>query len=204
MAGFEQEALRSLRDSMHHQKSAMSHELDRSNRGGPLMLHHLLRHGTATPTMLAGALHASSGRVSALLGSLEKKGLITRRIDPKDRRNILVSLTDEGLKQARSERDEISSATCWVFSQMGERRTREFVDLVEEFMTYMSVCKPGEPRPSADEVRQAFEQREQARQREAEHDANQDEALADSVPQGDSGTDGAMDDAGAVDAASMR
>jgi len=39
---------------------------------------------------------------------------------------------------------------------VGERRAREFVDLTEEFTTYMSLCMPGKPRPTADEVKAAF------------------------------------------------
>ena len=42
---------------------------------------------------------------------------------------------------------------------MGERRTREFVDLVSEFTTYMSICHPGQPRPTAEQVREAFVER---------------------------------------------
>lgn len=56
--------------------------------------------------------------------------------------------------------DEMRSAICWIFSQMGERRTREFVDLLSEFTTYMSICHPGQPRPTAEQVRGAFAERD--------------------------------------------
>ncbi len=39
---------------------------------------------------------------------------------------------------------------------MGERRTREFIDLTNEFTTYMTLCMPGKPRPTAEQVKQAF------------------------------------------------
>ena len=55
--------------------------------------------------------------------------------------------------------EEMRSAICWIFSQMGERRTREFVDLVSEFTIYMSICHPGRPRPTAEQVREAFVER---------------------------------------------
>lgn len=42
----------------------------------------------------------------------------------------------------------------------GERRTREFVDLLSEFSTYMAICHPGAPRPTPDEVRAAFAERD--------------------------------------------
>lgn len=54
-----------------------------------------------------------------------------------------MNLTDSGREQSHRMIEEMRSAICWIFSQMGERRTREFVDLVSEFTTYMSICHPG-------------------------------------------------------------
>ena len=62
-------------------------------------------------------------------------------------------------ERAEKQRDDMRDAVCWIFSQMGERRTREFVDLVSEFTTYMSICHPGQPRPTAEQVREAFVER---------------------------------------------
>ena len=63
---------------------------------------------------------------------------------------------------------------------MGERRTREFVDLVSEFTTYMSICHPGQPRPTAEQVREAFVERGK---RVAEHmAAKRAEAERDQLP----------------------
>lgn len=95
-----------------------------------------------------------------------EKGWVTRDIDSKDRRIIRVNLTDSGREQSHRMIEEMRSAICWIFSQMGERRTREFVDLVSEFTTYMSICHPGRPRPTAEQVREAFVERDK---RVAEH-----------------------------------
>lgn len=75
--------------------------------------------GTQTPSQLATALQASSGRISTVLSSLEKKGWITRDIDSNDRRIIRVSLTDSGREESHRMIDEMRSAICWIFSQMG-------------------------------------------------------------------------------------
>ena len=91
-----------------------------------------------------------------LLSALEKKGQITREIDPNDRRIVHVSLTEAGERRAEKQREDMREAVCWIFSQMGERRTREFVDLAVEFTTYMSLCMPGKSRPTPEQVRQAF------------------------------------------------
>lgn len=63
-----------------------------------------------------------------------------------------VNLTEQGRAKAKQQREDMRDAVCWVFSQMGERRTREFVDLTEEFATYVTICIPGQPRPTAEEV----------------------------------------------------
>ncbi|KFI45942.1 DNA-binding transcriptional regulator, MarR family [Bifidobacterium bohemicum] len=181
--GFEQEAMQAMREEMHNGRSTMWRQVEGASKGEPFVLRQLLRHGTQTPSRLAQALHASSGRVSALLGALEKKGYVTRQINENDRRNILVSLTDAGAAQARHDRDDIDSAVRWIFSQMGERRTREYVGLTQEFMTYMSVCRPGEPRPDPKVIEQAFAERA-VRAEAKESDASDGEVGRGSKPGG--------------------
>ena len=121
--GFEQEAVSELYASVWGDRSTMQREFTRGAHGEQFVLRELSMKGTQTPSQLASALQASSGRISTVLSSLEKKGWVTRDIDSKD------------------------------------RRTREFVDLVSEFTTYMSICHPGQPRPTAEQVREAFVER---------------------------------------------
>ncbi len=42
----------------------------------------------------------TSGAITNRVGRLERRGWVSREVDPDDRRQVLVSLTDEGLKQA--------------------------------------------------------------------------------------------------------
>ena len=140
--GFEQEAVSELYASVWGNRSTMQREFTRGAHGEQFVLRELSMKGTQTPSQLASALQASSGRISTVLSSLEKKGWVTRDIDSKDRRIIRVNLTDSGREQSHR-----------------ERRTREFVDLVSEFTTYMSICHPGQPRPTAEQVREAFVER---------------------------------------------
>ena len=42
----------------------------------------------------------TSGAITNRVGRLEKRGWVKREVDPNDRRQVLVSLTSEGLKQA--------------------------------------------------------------------------------------------------------
>nr|WP_240542350.1 MarR family transcriptional regulator [Bifidobacterium felsineum] len=125
--------------------------------GESFVIRMLAHQGTMSPSQIADAMHVTSGRISAVLSALEKKGQIVRSVDPQDRRAVRVELTDAGRERGRKDMQEMRSTICWIFSQMGERRTREFVDLAREFSVYLSLCKPGEPRPTPEEVRKAFE-----------------------------------------------
>ncbi|RSX58469.1 MarR family winged helix-turn-helix transcriptional regulator [Bifidobacterium samirii] len=154
--GYEDEAVEALWKTVWGHKSAMQREFTRGTHGETFVLRQLAHRGAMTPSQLADAMHVTSGRVSSVLSALERKGLISRTPDPDDRRVTHISLTEAGEENARRNIEEMRSLVCWIFSQMGERRTRDFVDLTREFMTYMSICRPGEPRPTPDEVRAAF------------------------------------------------
>lgn len=117
--GFEREALSELYASVWGNRSKMQKEFARGAHGEPFILHELALRGTMTPSQLASSLKASSGRISTVLAALEKKGLITRDIDPDDRRIIRVNLTDAGRERSKCDLEEMRSAICWIFSQMG-------------------------------------------------------------------------------------
>lgn len=136
--------------------SEMMDRMSRDMKGEPFVLAQLGHNGTMTPSELASGLGSSSARISAVLSSLEKKGLITRDIDHEDRRNILVTLTDAGREAGKERHEEMHSALCWVFEQMGERKTKQFIRLIREFTTYTTLCQPGQPRPSEEEIAEAF------------------------------------------------
>lgn len=53
---------------------------------------------TLSPTQLARHRMITSGGMTAALDRLERKGLITRRPNPDDRRSSLVALSDQGLE----------------------------------------------------------------------------------------------------------
>lgn len=57
----------------------------------------LWEHGSATSKLLGERLFLDSGTLTPVLKKLEEKGLVTRVRDPKDERNLLVTLTDAGM-----------------------------------------------------------------------------------------------------------
>ena len=150
--GFEEELFHELATNTWDKRSRMQQEMVKGAKGEPFAVQELYRKGP----QLASSMKTTTGRVSTLLSALEKKGQITRESDPDDRRVVHVNLTEAGRERAERQRESMREAICWIFSQMGERRAREFVELTEEFTTYMSLCMPGKPRPTADEVKAAF------------------------------------------------
>lgn len=150
--GFEEDLFHELATSTWDKRSRMQQEMAKGAKGEPFAVQELYRKGPLTPSQLAASMKTTTGRVSALLSALEKKGQITRESDPDDRRVVHVNLTEAGRERAECQRESMREAVCWIFSQMGERRAREFVELTEEFTTYMSLCMPGKPRPTPEEV----------------------------------------------------
>ena len=160
--GFEEEAVHELWTNVWCHKSQMERDIAKGAQGESFVIRQLAHMGMMTPKQLAESMRATSGRISAVLAALEKKGQITRESDPDDRRVVRVRLTDAGRERGRKDMAEMREAVCWIFSQMGERRTREFVELTKEFSVYMSICRPGKPRPTPQEVREAFARRDAA------------------------------------------
>ena len=56
----------------------------------------LWEHREVTSKALGEKLHLDSGTLTPVLKKLSEKGLVTRARDPRDERNLIVTLTDDG------------------------------------------------------------------------------------------------------------
>jgi DNA-binding MarR family transcriptional regulator len=76
----------------------------------------------------------TSGAITNRVGRLESRGWVTREVDPVDRRQVLVSLTSEGLKQANHVVATKNESERQIFSGMDrvllERLTNELRTLL--------------------------------------------------------------------------
>jgi DNA-binding MarR family transcriptional regulator len=130
---------------MSSKQNNMIENVNRANKGELFVLHFLSRHNTEVlPSELSAALGASTARISALLGTLEKKGQIVRNIDKSNRRNILVTITEAGRNRAENEMKEIQRSMTQVFADMGEADTEEFIRLTSQFFDLMQKYMPKE------------------------------------------------------------
>ena len=92
-----------------------------------------LLHSGAKQKMTAGELSSRLGmttsRVAAVLGSLEKKGLLERENDEVDRRRVLVSLTQAGNALCEKRRQHFMKKISMLLSMLGDDAP-EFVRLL--------------------------------------------------------------------------
>ena len=79
-------------------------------------------------------LRVSKAAVSQMLGALEKRGLITRKPDPDNRRTILVNLTDKGNEMIVDFESEFDIYLVMLIERFGEKDTREIIRLIYKFM----------------------------------------------------------------------
>jgi DNA-binding MarR family transcriptional regulator len=114
-----------------------AHMMERMQRGGKgelFILKYLAdRDAPVTPSQIGAVMNASNARISAALGSLEKKGQIRREIDTANRRNILVTLTPAGRERNHHEIRQIKQHLMGVLTEMGDRDAAELARLMKRF-----------------------------------------------------------------------
>ena len=141
--GYVSGAITRFNEIMSNAQKDMFEKMNRANKGELFVLHFLSMSNTAAlPSELSAALNSSTARISALLGSLEKKQQIERNIDKSNRRNILVTITEAGRERAETEMGEIEKNLAYVFAKMGETDTAEFLRLSEQFFGLMEKHVP--------------------------------------------------------------
>lgn len=113
----------------------------------PILLH-LRDCGHTTPGELSEAMDISTARVAATLNALEEKGLISRRIDPADRRKIVVTLTEGGVAYVRRLQEGLIGDTEAVLRSLGDHDAEEYLRILERVTELVeSRMKPG-PNPA--------------------------------------------------------
>ena len=128
-----EDAVAVLEDMMTGRRNAME-QVGRSGKGELFILKYLdCNEAPALPSEISDAMHSSNARISAALGSLEKKGQVHREIDTTNRRNILVTITEEGRERIREDLIKMRDQMVDVFTEMGEQEAVEFVRLIKRF-----------------------------------------------------------------------
>lgn len=88
--------------------------------------------GCADLTMVREYLAVSKAAISQMLSSLEKRGLIIRKIDSKNRRNLVLILTEAGKVALQEKSADVEYRISEIKCAMGESETAQFAELIEK------------------------------------------------------------------------
>ena len=87
--------------------------------------------GDASVSALADCMHVSRPNVSRAVDELVQKGLVNRKRDPQDRRNIHLSLTDIGEQMIKGLHDKYREILADQFSILSDEELRELVSALK-------------------------------------------------------------------------
>jgi DNA-binding MarR family transcriptional regulator len=100
-----------------------------------------------SPSELARLTSVTPSRTANTLKMLERKGFITRDINPGDRRGIVVSITEKGSAYEKATRHEAEAALAHLLSLLDKDEAGQLVALVEK-LSNRAVAESGiEPPP---------------------------------------------------------
>ena len=105
-------AIRDVDLAMQISRSRFAH-LQRINPHDTLVISALAAAGgPARPREIAQSLRITSGTLTTMIDRLEAAGLVHRQPNPKDRRSILLALTDEGARTVEQWAGELGAAVA--------------------------------------------------------------------------------------------
>ena len=120
-------------------KASPQKHINESLQGEAFILRYISSHGVdVLPGEISGEMNVSSARIAAALNSLESKVLITRQIDPNNRRQILVNITPEGKAIAEKQQATVIEYASKMLALLGERDAREYVRITCKLANIMS------------------------------------------------------------------
>jgi DNA-binding MarR family transcriptional regulator len=105
------------------------------SKGEFFVLSYIVEKDGKTPAgEISARLGSSAARVAAVLGRLERKGLVSREIDSQDRRRILVSAAGDAGALVASEKQAMRARMERALRLMGERDAKEFIRTLRKFV----------------------------------------------------------------------
>lgn len=87
---------------------------------------------------LSSHMRVTSPSITQLVTALEDRGLVTRRMDPDDRRSVLVSLTDKGEGITRQAEQGLQTLFSGIVGHLGEDKSRQLISLMDDVFQYLS------------------------------------------------------------------
>lgn len=132
-------------------KMPKNRQMNRALQGELFVLEYLMAHDReAHPKDLSRAMAVSTARVARLLKHMEEKMLIIRRMDGKDNRQVIVSLTDEGVALGEEQHEESRRAIIEMLEKLGSEDAREFIRILKKISDGFETPVEGSKKGGAD------------------------------------------------------
>lgn len=90
--------------------------------------------GISTPGKLCERIDFTAARLSAIIKSMEGKGLIEKIQNPEDKRSTIVAMTSQGYEQFMRLKEEIVINALTIIEKLGEDDVVEFLRIIRKLI----------------------------------------------------------------------
>lgn len=125
---------REYMEAMYQMRKRNAHKQIHDSLHGENFVLYFISHneGNVIPSDISNEMGITSARVAAALNSLEKKGMITRKIDAEDRRRIMIELTDLGREESLTHYRTILNMTKNLLEYLGEDDSKDLIRIMKK------------------------------------------------------------------------
>lgn len=109
--------------------------LDNQLTAKQVLLLELISSNVSSTKEIAQQLDISTSAVSQLLNKLEEKGYITRTVNPKDRREILLKLSEKGEAFFQEQEEFSKEIDELVYGQLPEEDLQQLANILKKLNT---------------------------------------------------------------------
>ena len=126
-----------LAEALTHLKARLRQgKLGFASEGEGALLLNIARHGGKLSFLQARkALSSVPSRVTALVKSLQEKGLVEKRQSEEDRRSRYLVLTDKGRDFVEEVKNEINDSIRDMFAKVGDDEVESFLSTLERIVS---------------------------------------------------------------------
>ena len=125
----------------------VDHQETRDLGGEVFVLDYLQRQARESrpchPKDISLRMGVTSARVATILKGLERRGLLTRRIDRQDARQTVVELTEEGSAFILRHRRAVKERFARTLRALGHEDAAELVRIMKKLVRCLSSCESG-------------------------------------------------------------
>lgn len=116
-------------------------DLSTNERMVLFIIHNLSKDDKISLTTIRNKMRLAPSTITPIIASLEKRGLIERKVYEQDRRNIYIYLSEQGKKFTKKVDEELKGILLEYINYMGESNIQEIVRLIKKTKEFISYKK---------------------------------------------------------------